>query len=96
MGIRSFRPVTSSAPSRSAPHPFGLLPVWPPNIQCFPWPVSQRGQSNTRSAPYRGLQLYNRPTTTLNRKTQPQVAENYLSELPAYLLLGLHCENMQE
>ena len=43
------------------------------------------------------IQLYYRPTTTtLNRETQLQVAENYLSEQPAHLLLGLHCENRPE
>ena len=77
---------------------FGLFR--PPNIQSFPWSVSHRGQSVTRSAPYRGIGLqlyYTRPTTTaLNRETQLQVVENYLSEQPAHLLLGLHCEKRPE
>ena len=94
-GIRSFRPLTCSAPSCSAPHPFGPLIY-----------NASPGLSVTESAwseryPFAPLpwyiQLYYRPTTsTLNRETQLQVAENYLSEQPAHLLLGLHCENRPE
>ena len=72
----------------------GLLPVRPPPVR--PPPV----RPLTRSAPYPfGPLIYNyitTSTTTLNRETQLQVAENYLSEQPAHLLLGLHCENRQE
>ena len=65
----------------------GLLPVRPPPVRPL-----------TRSAPYPfGPLIYNYiTTTTLNRETQLQVAENYLSEQPAHLLLGLHCENRPE
>ena len=104
-GIRSFRPLTCSAPSRSAPsrsapHPFGPLPVRPLIYNASP-DLSVTESAWSERYPFGPLpwyiQLYYRPTTTtLNRETHLQVAENYLSEQPAHLLLGLHCENRPE
>ena len=94
-GLLPVRPPPVRPLTRSAPYPFGPLIY-----------NASPGLSVTESAwseryPFGPLpwyiQLYYRPTTTtLNRETQLQVAENYLSEQPAHLLLGLHCENRPE
>ena len=81
-GLLPVRPPPVRPLTRSAPYPFGPLIY-----------NASPGLSVTESAwseryPFGPLpwyiQLYYRPTTTtLNRETQLQVAENYLSEQPA-------------
>ena len=94
-GLLPVRPPPVRPLTRSAPYPFGpLIYNASPGLSVTESAWSERYPLGP--LPWY-IQLYYRPTTTtLNRETQLQVAENYLSEQPAHLLLGLHCENRPE
>ena len=77
-GLLPVRPPPVRSLTRSAPYPFGPL------IYNAPPGLSVTESASSERYPFAPLpwyiQLYYRPsTTTLNRETQLQVAENYLS-----------------